>query len=161
VGSGYVGTVTGVGFAELGTEVFFVDFDQARVDALNGGGEIADLRTRAGGFTGEDQGACITQRLITRWRETFSCSESELKIMSVVKNELVPIIIIKEIFDQKRELERILSKHKVKEPEEIEKGIEDGKLPEHPTYEDFLSALALRNNLEEMKKLARDLIREI
>jgi len=81
--------------------------------------------------------------------------------MSAVKSALVPIIIIKEIFDQKRELERILSKHQVNEPEEIEKGIEEGKLPEHPSYEDYLSALALRNNLEELKKLARDLIREI
>jgi hypothetical protein len=81
--------------------------------------------------------------------------------MSTVKRELVPIIIMKEIIDQKSELERILSKHKVKEPEEIEKGIESGKLPEHPTYEDFLSALALRSNIEEMKKLARDLIGEI
>jgi hypothetical protein len=49
----------------------------------------------------------------------------------------------------------------VKEPEEIEKEIEEGKLPEHPSYEDFLSALALRNNREEMKKLTRDLIGEI
>ncbi|MCW3130973.1 MAG: hypothetical protein N2V75_12885 [Methanophagales archaeon] len=68
---------------------------------------------------------------------------------------------MKEIIDQKSELERILSKHKVKEPEEIEKGIEKGKLPEHPSYEDFLSALVLRSNIEEMKKLARDLIGEI
>ena len=67
--------------------------------------------------------------------------------MSTVKNELVPIIILKEISDQKRELERILSKHKVKDPEEIEKEIEEGKLPEHPSYEDFLSALALRSNI--------------
>ncbi len=81
--------------------------------------------------------------------------------MSTVKRELVPIIIMKEIIDQKSELERILSKHKVKEPEEIEKGIEKGKLPEHPSYEDFLSALVLRSNIEEMKKLARDLIGEI
>ena len=73
----------------------------------------------------------------------------------------MPIIIMKEIIDQKSELERILSQHKVKEPEEIEKGIEAGKLPEHPSYEDFLSALALRSNIEEMKKLARDLIGEI
>ncbi|MGC9445160.1 MAG: 2-dehydropantoate 2-reductase N-terminal domain-containing protein [Candidatus Methanospirareceae archaeon] len=35
VGSGYVGTVTGAGLAELGNEVFFVDFDQDRVSALN------------------------------------------------------------------------------------------------------------------------------
>ena len=78
-----------------------------------------------------------------------------------MKNELVPIIIIKEIIDQKEELERILSKHKVKEPEEIERRIEERKLPEHPAYEDFLSALALRSNIEEMKKLVRELIEEI
>jgi UDPglucose 6-dehydrogenase len=47
IGSGYVGTVTGAGLAELGNEVIFVDFDPERVAALNGGG-IADLRTRAG-----------------------------------------------------------------------------------------------------------------
>jgi len=91
----------------------------------------------------------------------FKYFKSEIKIMSAVKRELVPIIIVKEIIDQKRELERILSKHKVKEPEEIEKEIEEGKLPEHPSYEDFLSALALRSNIEEMKKLASDLIGEI
>jgi hypothetical protein len=54
--------------------------------------------------------------------------------MSATKSELVPIILIKEIMDQKRELERILTKHKVKEPEEIEKGIERGELPEHPSF---------------------------
>jgi UDP-N-acetyl-D-mannosaminuronate dehydrogenase len=31
IGSGYVGTVTGVGFADLGNEVIFVDFDHERV----------------------------------------------------------------------------------------------------------------------------------
>ena len=31
IGSGYAGTVTGAGLAELGTEVFFVDFDHERV----------------------------------------------------------------------------------------------------------------------------------
>ncbi len=93
--------------------------------------------------------------------EIFKYFESEIKIMSAVKRELVPIIIVKEIIDQKRELERILSKHKVKEPEEIEKKVAEGKLPEHPSYEDFLSALALRSNIEEMKKLASDLIGEI
>ena len=35
IGSGYVGTVTGAGFAELDNEVIFVDFDQERVSALN------------------------------------------------------------------------------------------------------------------------------
>jgi UDPglucose 6-dehydrogenase len=35
IGSGYVGTVTGAGLAELGNEVIFVDFDQERVATLN------------------------------------------------------------------------------------------------------------------------------
>jgi UDPglucose 6-dehydrogenase len=35
IGSGYVGTITGAGLAELGNEVIFVDFDQERVAALN------------------------------------------------------------------------------------------------------------------------------
>ena len=81
--------------------------------------------------------------------------------MSALKSELIPIIVIKEILEQKRELERILSKYGVKEPEEIEKKIEKGELPEHPAYEDFLSALALKNNIDEMKKLAGKLIEEI
>ncbi|MGC9444769.1 MAG: UDP-glucose dehydrogenase family protein [Candidatus Methanospirareceae archaeon] len=37
LGSGYVGTVTGAGLAELGNDVTFVDFDQERIEALNRG----------------------------------------------------------------------------------------------------------------------------
>ena len=37
IGCGYVGTVTGAGFAELGNEVIFVDVDAEKVDALNSG----------------------------------------------------------------------------------------------------------------------------
>ncbi len=36
-----------------------------------------------------------------------------------------------------------------------------GELPEHPAYEDFLSALALKNNINGMKKLVGKLIEEI
>ncbi|RKY47081.1 MAG: hypothetical protein DRP91_08160 [Candidatus Neomarinimicrobiota bacterium] len=78
-----------------------------------------------------------------------------------LKSEWVPIIITKEIIEQKKELKKILLKYGVKDPEEIEKKIERGELPEHPTYEDFLSALALKNNIEEMKKLVGKLIEEI
>ena len=37
IGSGYVGTVTGAGLAELGNDVTFVDFDSDKVEALNRG----------------------------------------------------------------------------------------------------------------------------
>jgi UDPglucose 6-dehydrogenase len=37
VGTGYVGLVTGVVFADLGNEVLCVDIDAAKVDAINKG----------------------------------------------------------------------------------------------------------------------------
>ncbi|MBE8539378.1 nucleotide sugar dehydrogenase [Geoglobus acetivorans] len=37
IGSGYVGMVTGIGFAELGNEVIFVDIDEKKVDTINSG----------------------------------------------------------------------------------------------------------------------------
>jgi len=53
-----------------------------------------------------------------------------------------------ETSELKKKLEKILSRYGVREPEEIERKIERGELPEHPTYEDFLSALTLKNYLE-------------
>src|SRR4029077_12878242 len=37
IGAGYVGLVTAAGFAELGSEVWCVDIDAARIDALRAG----------------------------------------------------------------------------------------------------------------------------
>ncbi|MFO7967271.1 MAG: nucleotide sugar dehydrogenase [Archaeoglobaceae archaeon] len=37
VGSGYVGIVTGIGFADLGNEVVFVDVDEHKIDTINSG----------------------------------------------------------------------------------------------------------------------------
>jgi F0F1-type ATP synthase delta subunit len=81
--------------------------------------------------------------------------------MSTYTEEIVPIILIKEILEEKRELRKILSKYKVKEPDEIEEMIKRGEIPEHPSYEDFLSALALKENIEEMRKALSRLIEEI
>ncbi|WP_290623344.1 MULTISPECIES: hypothetical protein [unclassified Archaeoglobus] len=81
--------------------------------------------------------------------------------MAALESEWIPVIITKEIIEQKKELKKILLKYGVRDPEEIEKKIEKGELPEHPAYEDFLSALALKNNINEMKKLVGKLIEEI
>jgi len=35
IGSGYVGLITGIGLAELGNEVTFVDIDKKKVEAIN------------------------------------------------------------------------------------------------------------------------------
>ncbi len=37
IGAGYVGLVTGIGFAELGNEVIFVDIDKSKLDYINAG----------------------------------------------------------------------------------------------------------------------------
>ena len=37
IGTGYVGLVTAVGFAELGSEVWCIDIDAAKIDRLNRG----------------------------------------------------------------------------------------------------------------------------
>ena len=81
--------------------------------------------------------------------------------MSTLNSEWAPVIITKEIVEQKKELKKILLKYGVKDPVDIEKKIERGELPEHPAYEDYLSAMALKNNIEEMKKLVGKLIEEI
>ena len=37
IGTGYVGSVTGVCFADMGHEIYFVDIDQTKLDAINSG----------------------------------------------------------------------------------------------------------------------------
>ena len=37
IGTGYVGSVTGVCFAEMGHQIFFLDIDQTKLDAINAG----------------------------------------------------------------------------------------------------------------------------
>lgn len=71
------------------------------------------------------------------------------------------LITINEIIEQKRKLEEILSKYGVKKAEEIEDKIKNKKIPEHPSYEDYLSALSFENNIRELKNATARMIREI
>ena len=79
----------------------------------------------------------------------------------MLESEVAPVVLMNELIKQKKELENILSKYGVKEPEEIEKMIEDGDIPEHPSYEDYLPALALKQNIEELKKTIEEFLRGI
>ena len=73
-------------------------------------------------------------------------------------NEIESFILLKEIFDHKRQFEIILQKYEVQTPDEIESKIETGEIEEHPAYEDYLSALTLQQNIDEMKSLAKQRI---
>jgi hypothetical protein len=61
-----------------------------------------------------------------------------------------------EFVSTKRELRKVLSAYGVKTAEEIEAKMKNGELKEHPTYEDYLSALQLELNLEELGRLLRE-----
>ena len=37
IGTGYVGSVTGVCFAEMGHQIYFMDIDQTKLNAINSG----------------------------------------------------------------------------------------------------------------------------
>jgi len=47
----------------------------------------------------------------------------------MLRGEVEPIILMNELIKQEKELEKILSKYGVKEPEEIERKIERGEIP--------------------------------
>lgn len=62
-------------------------------------------------------------------------------------------------------LRGILDNYHVGSPEEIEKRISEGKLREHPTYEDYLDALAhldiMRSSFEDLRRIMGVLETEI
>lgn len=62
-------------------------------------------------------------------------------------------------------LKSLLDRYRVSSPEEIEQKISEGKLPEHPTYEDYLDALAaldsMRFFLEHLRRMLGILEAEI
>lgn len=75
--------------------------------------------------------------------------------------ETETLLILSKISEQKEFLENILKKYNVKSPEAIEKMIEQGKIEEHPAYEDYLSALSYEQNIKELKEVLDSLVKRI
>ncbi len=75
--------------------------------------------------------------------------------------ETETFLILSKISEQKEFLKGILKKYNVKSPGGIEKMIEQGKIEEHPAYEDYLSALSYEQNIKDLKKLLDDLVKRI
>ncbi len=75
--------------------------------------------------------------------------------------ETETFLILSKISEQKEFLKNILYKYNAKNPEAIERMIEQGKIEEHPAYEDYLSALSYEQNIKDLKNLLDDLVKRI
>jgi len=75
--------------------------------------------------------------------------------------ETETFLILSKISEEKDFLKTILEKYNAKNPEAIEKMIEQGKIDEHPAYEDYLSALSYEQNINDLKKLLDNLVKRI
>lgn len=74
--------------------------------------------------------------------------------MTKLENEVE--LLTREFVTNKRELRKVLSAYGAARADEIEAKMKKGELEEHPTYEDYLSALQLETNLEELRQLLRE-----
>lgn len=74
---------------------------------------------------------------------------------------ITTLITASEILEQKKKLEEILAKYKVKKAEEIEKKIKKGEIAEHPSYEDYLSALSYEKSVSALKKAMIEIVKDI
>ena len=65
-------------------------------------------------------------------------------------------LLTREFVSNRKELRKVLSTYGVQKAKDIEVEMKKGELKEHPTYEEFLSALQLEMNLEELGQLLRE-----
>ncbi len=80
-------------------------------------------------------------------------AEIELMLESPLKRmEIEAIMMVTEITEQRKSLNDILLRYNVKHPEEIERKIMEGKIAEHPSYEDYLSVLSYKRNILDLKE---------
>jgi len=75
--------------------------------------------------------------------------------------ETETFLLLSKISEEKELLKTTLNKYNAKNSEAIEKMIEQGKIDEHPAYEDYLSALSYEQNIKDLKKILDDLVKRI
>lgn len=108
----------------------------------------------------------IYSNLLTVNKGEFMNSASEAAQSATISPhvrgvETETFLILSKISEEKEFLKTILEKYNVKNPGAIEKMIEQGKIDEHPAYEDYLSALSYEQNINDLKKLLDNLVKRI
>ena len=76
-------------------------------------------------------------------------------------SELEIYLLAREIADLKTKIKATLKRYNVSNLDALEKKIEEGSITEHPTYEDYLSALTFQLNMEELSAILASKIREL
>ncbi len=112
------------------------------------------------------QASFIYPDLLTINKGEFMHSASEAVQSPIISPyirgvETETFLILSKISEEKDFLKKILEKYNAKNPEAIEKMIEQGKIDEHPAYEDYLSALSYEQNIKDLKKLLDNLVKRI
>jgi hypothetical protein len=108
----------------------------------------------------------LYSNLLTVNKGEFMHSASEAAQSTIISPfvrgvETETFLILSKISEDKEFLKTILEKYNAKNPEDIEKMIEQGKIEEHPAYEEFLSALSYEQNIKDLKKLLDNLVKRI
>ncbi len=108
----------------------------------------------------------IYSNLLTVNKGEFMHSTSEAAQSTIISPyvrgvETETFLILSKISEEKEFFKTILEKYNAKNPEDIEKMIEQGKIEEHPAYEDYLSALSYEQNIKDLKKLLDNLVKRI
>ena len=82
-------------------------------------------------------------------------------VVKLRKRGAEAIALISEYMRIKEDLYEILSAYNVSSPEELLERIKSGELPEHPTYEDYLEAKSLLEDLKEIRKRMIEVIERL
>ena len=85
----------------------------------------------------------------------------DLDLIETRKKSIEAINIISEYARLKEEYIEILNAYKVSSSQEILDKIKSNELPEHPTYEDYLEAKSLEEDLKRLKDKINRIVKEL
>jgi (p)ppGpp synthase/HD superfamily hydrolase len=88
-------------------------------------------------------------------------SSEILKTIPEARLEVEFNALVHMVVSNRERLKEILNRYGVAKPEDIKARIASGELKAHPAFEDYLSALALQIDTEDMLKMLQKKINEL